>query len=126
MRAIAKVVGVLFIVAALYAFVDTGFGMDRTMLLGLFPVNAMLNIVHLVLGIWAYSSSRADTPAGHFCRWGGVLFIVLGLIGFAVDTPFDLIPLGGNDRFLHIGVGVVLLVTGLIDAARPRAYHRAR
>jgi len=126
MRWIAKVVGVLFIVGTLYAFVDTGFGMDTTMLLGLFPVNALLNIVHLGLGVWSYSSSRADTPAGHFCRWGGVVFIALGALGFAVDNSFDLLPMGGADRFLHLGVGLVLLVTGLIDAARPRAYRRPR
>ena len=126
MRSIAKVVGVLFIVGALYAFVDTGFGMDTSMLMELFPVNALLNIVHLGLGVWGYASSRADTPAGHFCRWAGVVFIVLGVLGFAIETPFDLLPIGGADRFLHVGVGVVLLVTGLIDSARPRAYHRPR
>ena len=72
MRWIAKVVGVLFIVGTLYAFVDTGFGMDTTMLLGLFPVNALLNIVHLGLGVWSYSSSRAGASSEESSRGGGV------------------------------------------------------
>jgi hypothetical protein len=126
MRAIAKVVGVLFMVGALYGFVDAGFGMDSSLLAGIFPVNAVLNLVHLVLGIWGYSASRADGPSGHFCRWAGVIFIALGGVGFAIERPFDLLPLGGADRFLHLGVGVVLLAAGLVDAARPRAYHRSR
>ena len=126
MRAVAKVVGVLFIVAALYGFVDAGFAMDSTPLLGVFPVNALLNLVHLTLGIWGYAASRADTPSGHFARWAGVIFIAMGATGFAIENPFDLLPLGDANRFLHVGVGVVLLAIGLIDAARPRVRVRSR
>ena len=126
MRAIAKVFGVLFIVGALYGFVDTGFGLEPSLLLGSFPVNAVLNIVHLGLGIWGYASSRDNTLAGHFCRWAGVVFLALGAAGFAVDMLLGLLPLGGDDRFLHLGVGVVLLAVGLIDATKPRPYHRSR
>lgn len=126
MRSIAKVFGVMLIVGALYGFVDTGFAIDRTLLMGIFPVNALLNIVHLALGIWGYSSSRSDSLAGHFCRWAGVVFLAMGAAGFAIDTLFDLLPLGGADRFLHLGVGIVLLATGLVDATKPRPYHRTR
>lgn len=126
MRGIAKVVGVLFIVVALWGFVETGFGMETSLLMGVFPVNAMHNVAHLVLGIWGYASSQTEEMAGRFCRFGGVVFLVLGGLGFVLANPLDLMPIGGADRWLHLGVGALLLMAGLVAAARPTPRVRQR
>jgi len=126
MRSIVKVVGVLFIVVALWAFVDTGFGMETSLLMGQFQVNAVHNLAHLALGIWGYASSRTDSASGHYSRWAGAVFLALGAMGFAMENPLDLMPIGGADRFLHLGVGLLLLSVGLVEASRPRASRRMR
>lgn len=126
MRIIAKFVGVLFIVAGLWGFADSGLAMDTTVLLGIFPVNALHNILHLVLGVWAYASSQAEDSAGRFCRFGGAIYLALGAGSFISDNPFELMPIGGGDRFLHLGVGLFLFLAGLADLARPRPRARAR
>lgn len=126
MRSIARIFGVFLIVTALWGFVDAGFGLDTVVLIEIFPVNVLHNIAHLLLGIWGYASSQQERAAGHYCRWAGVIFLVLGGVGYAVENPLDLFPLGGADRFLHLGLGAVLLVAGLVDAARPQPGHRRR
>ncbi len=126
MRGIAKVTGVLFIVAALWGFVETGFGMETSLLMGVFPVNAMHNIAHMALGVWGYASSQTEATAGRFCRFGGVVLLVLGGVGFVIANPLDLMPIGGDDRWLHLGVGAFLLMAGLVDAARPTPRTRQR
>jgi hypothetical protein len=126
MRVIAKLVGVLFIIAALWGFVETGFAMETSLLMGIFPVNAMHNVAHLLLGVWGYASSQTDKAAGRYGRFGGVLYLILGATGFVVENPMDLLPIGGADRFLHLGVGALLLIGGLVDAARPAPRNRSR
>lgn len=49
-------------------------------------------------------------------RWVGVVLLVLGVIGIFVANPLDLVPLGGNDVWLHLGSGIVLFGVSLMGA----------
>lgn len=72
--------------------------------LGLFPVNVLHNIVHLVFGLWGLAASRGDTAAKAYARIVAIaygLLIVMGLIP-GLNTTFGLIPLFGNDVWLHL------------------------
>jgi hypothetical protein len=79
--------------------VDSGYGY----LLGLFPINVLHNIVHLTvgaLGIAAYwSFNFARLYAQGLTIFYGAL-AVMGLIP-ATNTTFDLIPIFGNNVWLH-------------------------
>lgn len=114
-RIFALVIGIAFLLAGLLGFVPalrnigghvmpplavnatTGF------LLGLFPVNVLHNIVHLlvgVLGIGAYSSYGA---ARGFSRGLAIFYLLLAIMGLipVLNTTFGLIPIFGADIWLH-------------------------
>lgn len=52
-QTIARVLGVVFLLVGLLDFVTTPFSMEGGLLLGLFPVNVLHNLVHLIFGAWA-------------------------------------------------------------------------
>jgi hypothetical protein len=87
-------------------------------LLGLFPVNALHNVVHLLFGAWGLAASRSASAAAQYCTAGGAIYLVLAVLGLVIPTTFGLIPIGGNDIWLHALLGVVLLGAGL-QARRP-------
>jgi hypothetical protein len=72
--------------------------------LGLFPVNTPHNIVHLLFGILGIAASRGAvlSARGYFrlVTIAYVLLVVLGLIP-ATQTTFGLVPIWGNDVWLH-------------------------
>jgi len=92
------------------------------MLLGLFPVNLLHNIVHLLFGAWGLMASRSFSGAKSYCQIGGVVYIILAVLGFVAPTTFGLIPIGGNDIWLHAVLGIVLAGIGFTaqEAAAPK------
>ena len=103
-RTVAAIFGVVYLVAGIAGFVT-----NTSPLFGLFPVNALHNVVHVVLGailIWGMMNTASAVLAN---RWVGVLLIVLAVVGFFAGTSLDnLVPLGGNDVWLHLASGVIL------------------
>ncbi len=87
----------------------------------LFPVNILHNIVHLLFGVWgllAYKSLAASKNYARIVAISYGLLIVLGLIP-ATNTLFGLVPLFGNDVWLHIFLAVPAAYFGFMhrDAA---------
>jgi hypothetical protein len=118
---VALIFGVVFIVVALLGFVTSGGSMDASMNapkeLGLFPVNVLHNVVHLLFGIWGVLAARSWSGAKTYCQVGGVIYIVLAILGFIAPTTFGLIPIGGNDIWLHALLGIVLAGVGFTARA---------
>ena len=70
----------------------------------LFPVNILHNIVHLLFGVWGLLAYKSLAASKNYTRIVAIsygLLIVLGLIP-ATNTLFGLVPIFGNDVFLHI------------------------
>jgi Domain of unknown function (DUF4383) len=113
---VALIFGVVFILVALLGFfTDGGMRMDTEdpgLVLGLFPVNLLHNLVHLAFGVWGIAASRTWSAAVTYCRVGGVIYLVLALLGFVAPDGFGLVPLGGNDIWLHVLLGVALAAVG--------------
>ena len=111
-RTFALVWGIGFLLVALSGFLMPMSGTphpDLTMThgygeaLGLFPVNTLHNLVHLLFGVWGLLASRSHAGARNYARAVAVvyaLFIVMGLVP-ALSTTFGLVPLYGNDVWLH-------------------------
>jgi hypothetical protein len=118
---VALIFGVVFILVAILGFVTHGgTGMDASMetapkLLGLFPVNLLHNVVHLLFGLWGIAASRTAPAARTYCRLGGIIYLVLAVLGFVAPTTFGLIPIGGNDIWLHAVLGLALAGVGFTD-----------
>lgn len=123
---IAQVFGWIFVVIAIWGAFVTGTSMNADMataerLWGLFPINLLHNVVHLALGIWGIAASRSASGARSYAVLAGALYIVLAVLGVFFPEGFGLVPIGGNDIWLHAFLGVALLVAGLTLASRAEA-----
>lgn len=72
-------------------------------LMGLFPVNILHNIVHLAIGLWGVLSYRSFRGARTFALGLGIFYALLAVMGLipGLNTTFGLIPIFGNDVWLH-------------------------
>lgn len=114
---VAQIFGVVFILIALLGFFTGGMSMESDpamapAVLGMFPVNLLHNIVHLLFGIWGLAASRSFSGARQYAQIGGVIYLVLAVVGFVSPNGFGMVPLGGNDIWLHILLGVILAGVG--------------
>lgn len=72
--------------------------------LGLFPVNLLHTLVHLAFGVWGLIASRNWDASRSYAKAVAIIyamFVVMGLIP-GLDTTFGLVPLFGNDVWLHL------------------------
>ena len=107
-RTVAAVLGVVYVVAGLGGFV-----LDSP-LFGLFEVNALHNIVHIVLGAILLYGATSTEVAIMANRGVGAVLVLLGLLGIVSADGFGLVPLGGNDIWLHLATGAILLGSGFV------------
>ena len=114
---LAQILGVVFLLVAIIGFVASGSSMEAdpemaAKILGLFPVNLVHNGVHLGFGIWGLLASRSFDGARNYGIIGGVLYLILAVLGYVIPDGMGLVPLGGNDIWLHGLLGVALLGAG--------------
>lgn len=122
-KTICTLLGIVFILVGLVGFAAPG-------LLG-FHLGPAHNVVHLVSGALAlYLGLKGSLSAAKmFCLIFGAVYLLLGVVGFAVgsgdDRMFHVIEgtleLGTVDHVFHILVGAVFLIGGLMTggAAAP-------
>jgi hypothetical protein len=89
-------------------------------LLGLFPVNAVDNILHALLGLWGLASGRASRAAIRYARSMTGILLALTLAGF-VPAFSDLLPLYGNDIWLHALLTIPTAYFGWVHRSAPDA-----
>ena len=130
-RTFALVFGIVFLLAGASGFipgllhpvhadappltVSSGYGL----VLGLLPVNLLHNLVHLLfgaLGIAAFAGClrHGCTRRSWRCRYG--LLVILGLLP-ATNTLFGLVPIYGNDVWLHLALGAIAAYFGFSSPA---------
>ncbi|UEM23877.1 DUF4383 domain-containing protein [Skermanella mucosa] len=85
-------------------------------LFGLFPVNILHNIVHIIFGIWGIAAYRNYGGARVYSRAVAVIYAVLAVMGFipGLNTTFGLIPLYGNDIWLHAVIAIAAAYFGFM------------
>ena len=85
--------------------------------LKLFPVNVLHDIVHILFGIWGLLAARSAANARMYFRGVAIIYAVLTVMGFIppLDTTFGLIPLYGNDRWLHLLLAIVAAFFGWMN-----------
>jgi preprotein translocase subunit Sss1 len=108
----ARTVAVVF--GAIYLLIGiVGFVLDNP-LFGFFEVNWLLNIVHILVGASLLYGSMSYSTAIQATRGVGAVLVILGVLGFIAPDGFGLVPLGGNDIWLHLATGAILLATGFM------------
>jgi hypothetical protein len=110
---VATISGAVFILVALLGFTPVGMPFmqmngSSPMLLGLFPVNALHNVVHMLFGVWGIVAGRSASRAVVYALGSGAAYLVLGVLGLFTDTLLGIVPIGGYDVVLHLVLAVVL------------------
>lgn len=88
-------------------------------LLGLFPVNAVHDLVHILIGFGGILAAASFAGARSYFRTIAVLYAVLAVFGIIplTNTLFGLAPLTGLDVGLHALTAIVAAYFGW--GARP-------
>ena len=120
-KRICTIAGVVFILVGL-----AGFAIPD--LLGT-HLSLVHNIIHLVSGaISLYLGLKGtESAARTFCRVFGIVYLLLGVVGFLLgtgpDRMFTVLPgqleLGTMDHVVHVLLGIVFLVGGFVGDRRP-------
>lgn len=121
----ARWFGILYLLVGVIGFIpgvtlmrmpDPGVmvGMSYGDVLGIFPVNVVHNIVHLLIGGWGLASAASLGRAVTFARGLAIVYGVLTVAGLipGLNTLFGLTPLFGWDVVLHAGSAIVAAYFG--------------
>lgn len=125
-RYFALAYGIVFLVVAIAGFVPAFLGpygpghpdlavtTGAGTLFGLFPVNVLHNLVHLIFGVWGIIAYKAVSGALTYARVVAVVYAVFAIMGFipVLYTTFGLVPLFGHDVWLHLVLAAVAAYFG--------------
>ncbi len=85
-----------------------------SMLLGIFPINALHNIVHILIGIGGLATAGSFANARAYFKTIAVVYGLLTVLGLipATSTVFGLVPIGGADVALHAVSAIIAAYFG--------------
>ncbi|KAA9105022.1 DUF4383 domain-containing protein [Microbacterium rhizomatis] len=118
-RLVAVIFGAVYVLVGLLGFAVTGgVGFIATqggLLLGIFEVNPLHNVAHLLIGAALLIAGIASTRAAKGVNITiGAVYLLLGIVGFfLVGTALNILALNTFDHFLHLASAIVLLGVGL-------------
>lgn len=116
-------IGVLGFVPGVTSNVDQlSWAGQRTgaLLFGTFAVSALLNAVHIVVGVAGFAGARTYAASRAYLLGGGVLYLALWLYGLLVERGSEahVLPLNGADNWLHAGLGGVMVLLAVTLAGQ--------
>ena len=118
-RLLGVIFGAVYILVGILGFtVTSGVGFFATqggLLLGIFEVNILHNIAHLLIGAALLIAGLSSVTAAKTVNSVvGAAYLVLGLVGlFLVGTAVNILALNVADNVLHFASAAVLLAAGL-------------
>lgn len=136
-RTFALIFGIIYVLVGILGFIpglsthpthpsgDLAVDSFHGDLLGLFPINILHNIVHLLIGLWGILASRSVSGARFYAKVLAIVYGLLAILGLfpATNTTFGLIPIGGNDVWLHALSALIAAYFGFVakDSGEPAA-----
>ena len=127
-RLVAVIFGAVYIVVGALGFAVTGgvsfLATQGGMLLGIFMVNPLHNVAHLLIGAVLLVAGLVSTRAAKGANTTiGAAYLLLGIVGFfLVGTAANILALNTFDHFLHLASALLLLALGLgAERRAPRA-----
>jgi hypothetical protein len=112
-KTLGMLFGIVFLAIGILGFVP-GITKDE-MLLGIFHVNAVHSVVHIVSGaIFLFASMAGAGAARLWFQLFGVIYALVAVLGFMNgDKPIlGLISSSTNNTWLHVVLAVVMLAIG--------------
>lgn len=106
-----KVFGWILLIIGVLGFVP---GITTDMhLLGIFHVDAIHNIIHILTGIVGIVISKSDMSARKFFRVFGIIYAIVTIVGFVQGTTvLGIFGINMADNILHLVITVVALAIG--------------
>jgi len=127
---LALAFGAVYLLVGIVGFFVTGFdhfadNSQHEMLLGLFMINPLHNVAHILVGIAGLAMARTLAGARSYGWLLAVLYAALFVYGLiAVNASWDFLNINAGDNVLHILTALVGLAIALIpvrDAVSSRA-----
>lgn len=118
-RLVGVIFGAVYVLVGLLGFTATsGVGFVATeggLLLGIFEVNPLHNVAHLLIGAALLIGGLAGVRAAKAVNGiVGAAYLLLGIVGFfIVDTGANILALNTADHILHLGSALILLGVSL-------------
>ena len=121
--------GVVFLLVTILGFIPgittdydrlTTFDDVGAKLLGIFGVNILQNIVHLLYAVAGFAAAASWAASRAYFIWGGAVYLVVWLYGLLIDLESSANFLGVNAaaNWLHFLLGVVMLAVGFLLGRR--------
>jgi hypothetical protein len=129
---LALVFGAVYLLVGIIGFFVTGFdnfagNSQHEMLIGLFMINPLHNIAHILVGVAGLALGRTLAGARTYGWMLAVLYAALFVYGLiAVGKSWDFLNINAGDNVLHILTAVVGLVIALMPVRNAVGNARAR
>lgn len=121
-RLVAYVLGAVYLLIGLVGFaVNSDFTETDTgdKLLGIFEVNGLHNVVHLVIGIALLGAARAGYRAARSMNMSvGAVYLLVGILGLFIsgeNNSANILSLNSADNGLHIVSALILLGVAMME-----------
>lgn len=125
----ALVFGVVFLLVTILGFIPgittdydrlTTFDGPGAMLFGIFGVNILENIVHLLYAIAGFAAAASWAASRAYFIVGGIVYFVVWLYGLVIDLDSAANFLGVNAaaNWLHFALGAVMVAIGFLLGRR--------
>jgi hypothetical protein len=121
---IAKIFGAIFVLVGILGFVPAA--TQNGHLLGVFHVNTVHNIIHLLSGLMALWVGFTGLHASKlFFRIFGAVYGLVAILGFVYGDRDILGLIASNmaDTWLHVGIAAVSLFLGFAPETTARPTH---
>jgi len=115
-KKLAVVFGIIFVIVGILGFIQNPL-IGPT---GIFVTDAVHNIFHLLVGVvLLVVSTRGEDASGAALKLFGVVYLLLFVNGLITpDRLLGFITQNGNDTWLHLVLGVVLVIAGYMKSER--------
>jgi hypothetical protein len=106
-KTIVTILGVVFVLIGLLGFVNNP-------ILGIFEVDTLHNIIHLVSGVLAlYAVNKGHEATILFAKVFGVVYAVVAILGLFMGSPIlGLVHANMADHVLHVALAAIFLFLG--------------
>jgi hypothetical protein len=117
---LALTFGAVYLLVGIVGFFVTGFdhfadNSQHEMLIGLFMINPLHNIAHILVGVLGLALGRTLAGARNYGWILAVLYAALFVYGLiAVGKSWDFLNINAGDNVLHILTAVVGLIIALL------------
>lgn len=129
-RSASILIGVIFIAVGILGFVPNPIIGEED---AVFHADTTHNMVHIISGVlFLLVAFAAPARSGLFLKIFGVVYLLLGILGMAtigdegMTQLLGFLHVNGNDNYLHIGLGVLILLAGFLPEIRTAATGRTR